>query len=250
MIASLLAIAIAIVILLATALFPTSLRRLESPVAVLGGAAAVLAAAVGSAWYFVERPEAAKLKIEHATSSYVIRVPDKKSPPRALLLMEVSVTNVGKAAFSLQDEDYHVLLQRVTPVPVPVASTLLDKTSRGVLSIQQSDTWDQGLMAEFSREEVSSQGKVSSALTGVIEAGETENLYFRAAVPCSPGLRLYLQSRFEKKPAPSPLDFFRKKTASRAANTGTTEHDKEDANKLFFYKQSIVDLKDTCGRKP
>ncbi len=67
------------------------------------------------------------------------------------------------------------------------------------------------------------------SLTSFIEAGETENLYFRVIIPCKPLLRMYVTSHFEK-----PKMFW------EAFNPET----------LSWVKQTFVDASQYCPAPP
>jgi hypothetical protein len=76
---------------------------------------------------------------------------------------------------------------------------------------------------------VSSQDP-DAALSSFIEAGETENLYFRTILPCKPDLRVYAVARFQK-----PKMWLER-----------MRHEPD----LYWVKQSYLDLTPQCPRDP
>lgn len=215
MIAGLLAILFTATLICALVLLAR--ERLEAganALATLSAIGTLIALAVGAAWYFVERPEAAKLKIEHASAAYPL------DGQFALIVAEVSITNLGKTALRLKDQPYKVILQRISPAPPDVNESLSRaRTPSGLPAIESADSWDGGLLAEFP----------TASLSTIIEAGETENLYFRARVDCSRNARVYLQTQIEKR--------------KRRLNKGDEACDSQH---ICWIKQSIIDITQAC----
>ena len=96
--------------------------------------------------------------------------------------------------------------------PEPMAEVgTRDKS--GVFLIHEGDRW-------------SNLAELTSKGASFLEAGETENLYFRVVIPCLPGMRVYFTSTFNKPSSPSDFLFGPKDVA--------------------WIKQTLVDLSSVC----
>ncbi len=138
-------------------------------------------------WYFFERPTQAKLTI--AQDGTGLRLPDG----RVLVLAEVSIENVGDTAIDFKESPVEFYIQQVVPLPPAVAQEFAKPPAAGrPWPVRNADNW--GVIAELG----ASGGAQEARLRSQIEAGETEQLYFRAVLPCKPGLKVYLNTRLEK----------------------------------------------------
>jgi hypothetical protein len=176
----------------------------------------IVAAIVAASWYFVERPRSARLKFDQS----VVGAPGPSG--RALILAEVSFTNLGASALAFGGSPYTVRVERVTPMPPDPLAEVGTRDKSGVFLIHEGDLW-------------SNLAALSSTSNSFLEAGETENLYFRVVIPCLPGMRVYFSSWFTKPKSPSDFLFGPKDVA--------------------WTKQTLVDLSNVCptavaGRSP
>lgn len=137
-------------------------------------------------WYFFERPTQAKLTI--AQDGQGIRLADG----RVLVLAEVSIENVGDTAIDFNDDPIEFYVHQVMPLNPAVAKEFADPPRPGRLArIVSGDDW--GAIAALP-----AVGAQAAKLRSQIEAGETEQLYFRTVLPCKPGLQVYLNTRLTK----------------------------------------------------
>jgi hypothetical protein len=176
---------------------------------------------VAAVWYFFERPQAAKLDLDQAATGVAL------SDERVMILIEVSPKNLGGTAIDFRDAPYTILVHQVTPLTRTPAgefeATPLKSKSR---AIHSAETWSP-IATISSESEVSENPDLEhDHLTSFIEAGETENLYFRTIIPCKPGLRVYVTSQFRKP------DMWYERPGARPA--------------LYWVKHTFLDLSQQC----
>jgi hypothetical protein len=139
----------------------------------------ILAAVVAASWYFVDRPHATKLKFDQS----VVGVP--AGPGKVMVLAEITISNVSSSSIRLQNSPFRLIVQRVTPLPPGPTQEVGSKDTTGAFLIHPADDWS----------ELASR---HDQLNTFLEVGETENLYYRVVIPCSPGLHIYFSSWFDK----------------------------------------------------
>ena len=184
--------------------------RYESHFAVAQSVLSVAAIAGAAAWYFIARPDAAKLEFEQTITP--VAMADGKS---ALLLAEVSLGNVGAQTLHLDDVPARLFVQQITPLSKQVADEYQpDYQLNQERRIRTADTWRY-------------LARLETPIDSEIEAQEVENLYYRVIVPCQPNLRIYWTTWVEK---PRPL-------LDRLLGTDT----------VWWIKQTYVDLTPICG---
>ena len=184
---------------------------------------AAISFAIG--WYFVERPDAAKLDFTQVVAGYPV-VDD-----RVLVTIEVSVKNVGATALAFDDAPYAIFVQQITPMTQGPWNEHLARAGQLPL-VHRADNWS--LVAALVSKAYPREGldafRPVPGLSSEIEAGETDNYYFRTIVACKPGLRLSVTSRFVK-----PLNWYE----SVAALV-------RPARPKFWIKQTPLDLTTQC----
>lgn len=179
-------------------------------------------------WYVMERPDAARLKFEQTLSSAPL--PDGK----ALVITEITITNVGVHTAYIENMPFAIYLQQVAPVvDDAIAAESAPNPDTGVPAMRAADNWS--LIAYYLGGEDQAVGgktwrRTGDALTKVeIQAGETDNFYYRATVNCAPALHVSVSSRFRK-------------------HAGTWER-LQGLGAISWMKQSFLDLTDTCKPK-
>ena len=154
-----------------------------------GVATALTSAAllIGAYWYFVERRGVPKVNVEPAGQAWAV------SGNGLLVRAEVKITNVGVSAVRLgKDPPMEVEIGQVYPLTSAQGEELrramaaLRAQSGVAYALQQTDSWP--LMA--------SNYEGTDAV--VIEAGESENLYYKAVIPCSDDIVLALTAKVPK----------------------------------------------------
>ena len=168
----------------------------------------IAAVIIAAFYYFYERPRSAKIKIDQSVST-------KTLPNQYLLVLaEVSITNQGGSAIDLRKDKFGTFIQQVTPLPKSIEKSLIwSRTPHGIWEVERSSSWE--ALAE-------SEDKLPSFL----EAGETDNLYFRTTILCQKDLSIYYTTIIDK---PSMIeDAF----SNRA--------------KLQWIKQTFVDVSKKC----
>ena len=180
---------------------------------------AVMLAAV---WYFFERPQAAKLDLSQTVQ--VVPLGGK----HLMLLIEVSPKNLGGTALNFAKSPYSIEVGQVTPLTVEPYEEAFGANSKArPRKVWAAENWSPMARIAYSREGVGTGlASEKEALTSFIEAGETENLYFRAFLTCKPHLRIYVTSRFEK-----PQMFWERWMR---------------APQLHWVKQTLLDLSGQC----
>ena len=150
----------------------------------------ILLAAV---WYFVEQPSATKLKLDQSVAGWPV------DGGRVLITVEVSMTNIGSTAQRLNQAPFDLYVQQVTPLPKVVemeyqASVQLGRTR----SVHGADNWA-SLAQIYGPIDPKTGRMLPPTIDSFLEAGETENLYYRVILPCIPALRVYVTSRLSRK---------------------------------------------------
>jgi hypothetical protein len=189
--------------------------------------AGIMTAAV---WYFFERPQAAKLDVDQHLTAVAI---DKS---HVMLLAEVSVKNLGDTAIDFRNSPYKIFVTQVTPLTRKVAAEYL--SDKGAL--RPAEQWAPLAKIVFDgRAEAEANG-----LTSFVEAGETENLYFRVILDCQPRLSVYVMSRFAKPPM-----WYDELNPLRRKAPQPPKSDPAKDERLYWVKQSFLDLRDVCRGK-
>lgn len=162
----------------------------------------IAAVAIGAVWYFFERPQAAKLDLSQTVNAVPLE------GGSVLLLIEVSPKNLGGTLLDFTKSPYSIEVGQVTPLTVtPYREATTQPVPGRPRKIWAGERWSP--LAKISYAPMVGRGDRPAeeaddgpALTSFIEAGETENLYFRVVIPCKPLLRVYVISRFEKPQMP------------------------------------------------
>lgn len=172
-------------------------------------------------WYAVDRPDAARLKFDQAVTTAPL------PGHRVLVVTELTIANVGGHEAKFHDWPYYVLIQRVTP-PDPAVAQALAPPARGYPRLQDANNWGPGgvLAYRMAGQDMGDWKQTAEGFEGEIAPSETDNFYFRAAVPCAEGLHISVSSRIRKPRGPWRV------------LTG--------AKPLVWIKQSFVDLTDLC----
>lgn len=132
----------------------------------------ILALMLGGYWYFIERKGYPKLNLEPAVQAWPVE-------NRGLLVWSsVKLSNVGNLALNFGAND-KILVQvgQVFPLTGKHGTQLLRdmvmKRERGEkrFTLAKTDSWP-------------SRATFEDAIGSVIEAGESENLYFKTIIPC------------------------------------------------------------------
>ena len=191
-----------------------SMTALETMLTIAG----ILTAA---GWYFIERPDAAKLNIELSAVGYRIE------NGYVLIVTEVNLENVGSSVINLREAPYLVSVQQVRPLTERAYNELISSNGAGkVRGVYPAETW--GLRAQriSSLDENSFEGSNSPGLNSVMESGESENFYFRSTIPCRPNLVVATLVQV-KKP-----------------DRGMMSSAKE--RNLYWKKQAFLDVSEQC----
>jgi hypothetical protein len=147
-------------------------------------------------WYFVEQPDAARLKFDQAVAGAPL------ADGRALVTTEVSIANVGGHASHFDHLPYKVFVQAVAPDPdnLPPDAAALEPNGAG--RVWRADNWPALAYRAVGKEGASKAypnwDRGYLGLKTTIQPNEVENLYFAAAIPCEPNLRVAVSSRFRR----------------------------------------------------
>lgn len=174
-------------------------------------------------WYFVERPDAARLKFDQTVSA--ARLPGS----RALVIVEINISNVGGHADEFKNLPYRIYVQQVAPLSAKLQQSIDTPAPNGMPRVDGADSWLLLAYRAAGEDAGPKLPKTDPGLATVIAPGESENLYYRAAVSCSPGLHVSVSSRFQK-----PLDRWDRIRGNQP---------------VWWIKQSFLDLTDTCKAK-
>lgn len=173
----------------------------------------IAAVVLAASFFVIEQPHASKLKMEIASAAA------PETPGQAMIVSEVTLTNLGTSVINLKGAPMEILVQQVTPAPDAIAArdgATHDKGKfKGALIVERAENW--GALA---------QG--DDVLRFFLEAGESESMYYRVSVPCQPGLRLYVGARLTRPPTPTDWLF------------GIKDYQ--------FRKQTLVDASAVCGK--
>jgi len=183
-------------------------------------------------WYFVDRPDAERLKFDQAVTVAPLR------DHRVLVVSELTIANVGGHPAKLDGLPYpnglpyYVLVQRVSSLqPAPAGAP----PSRPIASpavMDDANNWPlDGLLAyRIGGQDLSGKWKrTAGGLDAEIAPSETENFYYRAVIACEPGLHISVSSRVQK-----PRSLWRMLARRKP---------------LVWIKQSFVDLTALCDPK-
>ena len=139
-----------------------------------------------------------------------------------LVVSEVAIENRGASVLHFRDGDeLKLFLQRVTPLDAGIATSLAGRDADGLPVTEAGDLW--ALMS-----------RMKLPLGGVVlEAQETEHLYFRTLVDCQPGLSFYVLAKMNAR-------YY----AQRALGLLS---DNDKAGKVWV-RQHLVDAGDYCAK--
>lgn len=155
----------------------------------------VLAIVSAGAWYFIDRPTAPKIQV----SQHAFGLPAGEG--RVLVVVEMTLTNVGKTSIRFDEAPFDIYVQQTTPLPEHVEGEFQAVLPQGEAHrIWMADNW-LGLAAiyEDPRADPKSPSQPAARrISTTIEAAEQENFYFRVILPCEPGLRVAVSSRLDK----------------------------------------------------
>ncbi|HLY65272.1 MAG TPA: hypothetical protein VKU60_07050 [Chloroflexota bacterium] len=182
-------------------------------------------------WYLIEQPDAARLKFDQDAKGIPL------SGGRALVTLEVSITNVGGHGDRFDKLPYKIFVQQVAPLAPSVEAKAVPAPN-GAGRVWRADNWETlayravGTDANHDYpnwDACGASGKPPACEDGLeteIQPNETENLYFAAIVPCMTGLHVSVSSRFARPPGVWQALF----------------HEPRQ----YWIKQSFVDLTDAC----
>jgi hypothetical protein len=183
---------------------------------------ALIGIALAVEWYLVEQPDAARLKFDQTLTA--VPLPNHF----AMVIIEINISNVGGHADEFRDLPYHIYVQQVAPVEGGVKQSLFDKDGKPLSQISDADNWIL-LSYKAGGKAVSAQlPKTDDGLSTIIAPNESENYYFRAAVPCVENLHVSVSSHFQKPQSGLDQLFNRKP--------------------VWWIKQSFLDLTDACKK--
>lgn len=153
----------------------------------LAAALSSIALLTAAYWYFIERRGVPKVNVEPSGQAWPL---DDGS---LLVRAAIKVSNVGVSA---------VRLDRKTPVEVEIGqvyppagkqATALAKAMQDGMAagkkdfgLQQTDKWPL-------------RASNYDGIEAVIEAGETENLYYKTIIPCTDGMELAITAKVPKR---------------------------------------------------
>lgn len=174
-------------------------------------------------WYFLERPDSAKVNVLQAASG--VPIPEG----HVMVLTELSIANVGPTVLDFKDSPYIIELQKVTPWTEVPKNEFYSDIGQAIPKIHNADKWS--LIARFESDKTVPGLKRAESdtpgLTSLIESGETENLYHRIVISCEPELRLAIRSQI-KKPRTWQDDLMRE-------------------SDVYWTKQTYLDLASICN---
>ena len=183
-------------------------------------------------WYVVEQPDAARLRFDQS----VMALPAPNG--QALVIIEVSIENVGGHEARFDDAAYKILIERVSPLDPAIAAHDVQLGPDGYRVVQNASNWTSpgpnqtvsGLLAyRLAGKDEDGWKKTHEGLRSTIAPEETEHLYYRAIIPCVDDLTISVESRY--KTLPGPMSMFGR-----------------DSN-LVWVKQSFLELNEACKRE-
>jgi hypothetical protein len=185
----------------------------------------VVAFFLAAGWYFVERPSNPKVKVEQTATGAPL------GDGRVLVVVELALTNVGETAVEFRQAPLTLFVQQVTPLPHAVDQEAQPPpgAAPAIATLHPADNWS--LLAALPDPAQPAKGGAPGGFAPIdsfLEAQETENLYYRVILPCKPGLRIYLTSRFSK---PQSL------------------LERWQGRRLSWIKQTYLDLSTQCAAK-
>ncbi len=139
-----------------------------------------------------------------------------------LVVSEVAIANRGASVLHFRDGDeLKLFVQRVTPLDAGIATRLAGRDPDDLPVTESGDHW--ALMS-----------RMKLPLGGIVlEAQETEHLYFRTLIDCQPGLSFYVQAKMNAR-------YY----AQRALGLLS---DNDKAGKVWV-RQHLVDASDHCAK--
>ena len=185
----------------------------------------VVAFFLAAGWYFVERPSNPKVKMEQTATGAPL------GDGRVLVVVELALTNVSETAVEFKQAPLTLFVQQVTPLPhaVDLEAQAPAGSVPGLATLHPGDNWS--LLAALPDPAHPAKGGAPGGFAPIdsfLESQETENLYYRVILPCKPGLRIYLTSRFSKP-------------------QGMLE--RMQGRELSWIKQTYLDLSTQCAAK-
>lgn len=169
------------------------------------GTFAVLIAVV---WYFEQRPDAPKLKLDITTSAYT------QPGNRAVAIVQIEMENIGETGLQFSnDRKLHLFLQHIK-VAAPNGSAANNDPQ-----LSPADNWT--LISRFDED-----------LDTVIEAGERENYYYKAIFDCTGDKAFIVSARLSK-----PRKLYDMAHIGPAATP----------DNALWNRQAIIDITKACG---
>ena len=146
----------------------------------LTAALTTLALLLAAYWYFVDRQGMPKLNIEPQVRAWPV------AKGGLIVWVEIKLTNVGRLSLHFDPKDEHnnvrVQVLQVAPLAGAQAKKLLS-AMQDINKVNRTQDFDLIRTAQWS-----SLATFEGPIDSVIEAGETENLYFKAVIPCANNL--------------------------------------------------------------
>ena len=132
----------------------------------------VVALLLAGYWYFIERKGYPKLNVEPAITAW------PTAENGLLIWSSIKMTNVGNMALQFRASDkITVQIGQVSPLTGKQGTALLESMAevrslgKKKFDLLQTEVWP-------------SRATFHGPISAVIEAGETENLYFKSVIPC------------------------------------------------------------------
>ncbi len=144
-------------------------------------AATTIALLLACFYYFIERPDAPRMKITVTPTAAPLA-----SPRGVLVAVAIELQNVGQSALMLTDKQpLSLFVQQLTPVSPRIATELVATSSAYPYRFVNADNWR--TIATY-----------QTPMNLEIEAGESDNLYYRILLPCQRGLAFIVDARLPK----------------------------------------------------
>lgn len=148
-------------------------------------AVTVIAIIIAGLWYVVEQPHSPKIKIDESLTGMRF-TPDqgRDTPDKVIVEAEVTLTNVGSSVVNFRDNKSSVYIQQT--FPAPANPNLGPKDKNREFAINRAEDLNYAIAED------------STPLTVFLESGESENLYYRAIIPCQKDLHIYFSFRLRR----------------------------------------------------
>jgi hypothetical protein len=153
----------------------------------LAAALSSIALLIGAYWYFIERRGVPKVNVEPSGQAWPV------GDGSLLVRAAIKVSNVGVSAVRLDKKTpVEVEIGQVFPPAGKQATALSKAMQDGIAAgkkdfgLEQTDKWPL-------------RAANYDGIEAVIEAGETENLYYKAIIPCQDDMELAITAKVPKR---------------------------------------------------